>query len=245
MHTDEYATLALREKTYWWHIGRLRIIEAYIVSFCDVRQRQQMKILNVGSGTGGTVSLLRRYGLVENVEVSDEAIAIMKLQGIENIIKTDNNNKLPFRAKTYDMVAAFDILEHIDMHKAALQEWSRILKDDGVLIITVPAYQWLWSHHDVALGHERRYTKRTLKTVAQSAGLQVHTISYAFAFSFPLVAGFRILDKYFGKREKTSYVGVPGWVNRLLTHMLYAEARLHKKYRLPFGSSVVAVLKKN
>lgn len=243
MNTIEYATMAEREKTYWWHLGRLRIIERYIAFVHKTGGRY--KILNIGCGTGGTIDMLEKYGTTDNVDVSDSAIAYMKQNGYGRIRKV-KDIKLPYKDQTFDMVGAFDVLEHIKKEVPALKEWSRVLKNDGAIIITVPAYQWLWSEHDTSLHHQRRYTTKRLKEAARKAGLKPQKISYAIVFSLPLIAGFRFVHKILGKKadSATSYVDVPDWVNKFFTKLLYIESGLHTHISLPAGTSVVAVFRK-
>jgi len=239
----EYATMAEREKTYWWHLGRLRIIETYISKAKG--NKKKFKIMNIGCGTGGTIDMLENFGSVDNVDISDDAIKFMRDQGYKNITKV-KDIKLPFKDKTYDMVGAFDVLEHIDNQVEALREWKRIIKDDGAIVITVPAYQWLWSDHDVSLHHKRRYTTTRLALAAREAGLKPQKKSYAIVFSLPLIVGFRFINKALGRKadSETSYVDVPSWVNSLFSNLLYAEAKLHKFMRFPAGTSVVTILRK-
>jgi SAM-dependent methyltransferase len=235
--------MAEREKTYWWHLGRLRIIESYLKRIH--KEPSKTKILNVGCGTGGTIDMLEGFGTVDNVDISDDAIDFMKQRGYKRITKVDDI-ELPFKDKTYDIVGAFDVLEHIEDEVGALREWGRILKDDGAIVITVPAYQWLWTEHDVSLHHKRRYTTKRLAAAAAEAGLKPEKKSYAIVFSLPLVVGFRFLNKVLGRKtdSETSYVNVPEWANNLFTKLLYGEAKLHGKIRFPFGTSVVTVLRK-
>jgi SAM-dependent methyltransferase len=235
--------MAERERTYWWHLGRLRIIQGYVQRVKN--DKKELSILNIGCGTGGTIDMLENFGKTDNVDISDDAIKFMKKHGYKRITKVDSV-KLPFKAKTYDMVGAFDVLEHIDEHIDALKEWKRVIKDDGAIIITVPAYQWLWSDHDVSLHHKRRYTKKGLAKAAREAGLKPEKRSYAIVFSLPLVTGFRVLNKVLGRKadSETSYVDVPDWVNSLFSKLLYGEAKLHKAISFPAGTSVIAVLRK-
>lgn len=243
MKANEYAALAERETSYWWHLGRLKIIQGYISR--AIAKKTKPTILNVGSGTGGTIAMLESFGKTDNVETSDEAIAYMQRRGYANVIKA-RGISLPIADKAYDMIGAFDVLEHIDDDVAALREWKRVLKDDGCIIITIPAYQWLWSAHDVTLGHVRRYTTKQVRLVAEQAGLQPVRISYALSFSLPLVVGGRLAGKVCSSKinNSASYVDVPHWLNTLLTHLLYLEARLHQYMNFPAGTSVIAVLKK-
>jgi len=236
--------MAEREKTYWWHIGRLRIIQTYIES--AKKKRKNFKILNIGSGTGGTIDLLESFGVTDNVDISDQAIKFMKVRGYTKITKVVDI-KLPFRDKTYDMVGAFDVLEHIDKQVDALKEWRRVIADDGAIIITVPAYQWLWSNHDVSLHHKRRYTIKRLNAAAKKAGLKPKRISYAIVFSLPLIVGFRILGNISNRKldSESSYVNIPNWLNSVFTKFLYFEAKLHKMVIFPAGTSIIATFEKD
>lgn len=243
MKKVEYARMADREKSYWWHLGRLRIIETYLQQ--ATKGKTDVKILNVGAGTGGTLAMLERYGTVDNVDISDDAIAFIKRLGYDRIKKVDGI-KLPYKDKSYDIVGAFDVLEHIEDDQVALKEWHRVLKDDGSILITVPAYQWLWSDHDISLHHFRRYTTSRLKAVAAGASLVPRKLSYAIVFSLPLVVGFRLLNKVIGREtnSETSYVDVPRWVNKLFSGILYAEAKLHRIMPFLAGTSVITSLRK-
>lgn len=235
--------MAEREQTYWWHLGRLRIIQTYLRAAKG--KKQNIRILNVGCGTGGTIDMLTQEGQTDNVDISDEAISFMNKRGYRNITKVDGV-KLPFKDKTFDIVGAFDVLEHIEEHIDALKEWKRVIKDDGAILITVPAYQWLWSAHDESLHHKRRYTIKSLNDAAKQANLRVDKRSYAITFSLPLIVGFRFLNKILRRQtnSETSYVDVPNWVNSFFTRILYGEAKLHTIAPLPAGTSVIAVLRK-
>lgn len=243
MNKAEYATMAEREQTYWWHLGRLRIIQSYVQR--ALGGEKEAAILNIGCGTGGTIDMLESFGKTDNVDISDDAIGFMKKRGYKRITKV-SDIKLPFKAKTYDMVGAFDVLEHIDDQVEALKEWRRVLKDDGAIIITVPAYQWLWSDHDVSLHHKRRYTTKRLTEAAQEAGLKPEKKSYAIIFSLPLIVGFRFLNKILRHNtdSETSYVDIPIWINSFFAKLLYGEAKLHKAISFPVGTSVIAILRK-
>jgi SAM-dependent methyltransferase len=237
----EYATMAKQEREYWWHIGRLRIIQTYIDKVLGTST--DVQILNIGCGTGGTIDLLEQYGTVDNVDISNEAIKFMKKNGYKRLYKVDDID-LPFKDKSYDLICAFDVLEHIAKESSALKEWYRVLKPGGSLIITVPAYQWLWSNHDVSLEHKRRYTKKRLGLATTKAGFLVNKSSYAIVFSLPLIIAFRFINKlsHQDASEETSYVKVPKQINSLFTKLLYVEARLHQFMPFPAGTSVIAVL---
>ena len=240
---SEYARLAEYEQSYWWHQGRLEIIQTYMKHVS--RNRPSPTILNVGCGTGGTIGILEKFGTVDNVDTSDDAISFTKKLGYSRIVKVDDIS-LPFEDGAYDIVGAFDVLEHIEDHKSALSEWRRVLKDDGAIVITVPAYQWLWSGHDVTMHHRRRYTMKSLIALAAEADLRPERKSYAIGFSLPLVAGFRFASKIIGRADsKASFVPVPRAINKLFTALLKAEAKLHDTVSLPAGSSLITILRKS
>lgn len=242
MEKSEYARLAEFEQSYWWHQGRLEIIRTYMRSAS--RGKASPAILNVGCGTGGTIGMLEKFGKVDNVDTSDDAIAFTRNLGYASITKVDDIS-LPFEDKAYDIVGAFDVLEHIEDHRGALYEWRRVLKDDGAIVITVPAYQWLWSGHDVTMHHWRRYTMKSLVALAAETGLQPERKSYAISFSLPLVAGFRLASKFLDRADsEASFAPVPLAINKIFTALLKAEARLHDTVSLPAGSSLITILRK-
>jgi SAM-dependent methyltransferase len=234
--------MAEREKTYWWHVGRLAIIDQYLKRVPGTKKKT--KILNIGCGTGGTISTLEKFGQVENVDISDDAIRFMKELGYG--VKKANGLTLPYKDKKFTVVGAFDVLEHIEDDVAALKEWGRVLSPGGYVVLTVPAYSWLWSGHDVSLHHYRRHTRKSVAIKAEEAGLKVIKSSYAIVFSLPLVVGFRGLNKILGRKtdSESSYVNVPVWVNNLFIAALRGEAKGHKFFAYPFGTSVIAILKK-
>ncbi len=151
MKVSEYQKMAELEDSYWWHVGRKSIISQQMKR---LNLKKRPKILNIGCGTGGMIPLFEQYGDVTNVDVSNEAIKFCKQQGYKDIFKY-NGKKLPFKNNSFGMVVATDVLEHIEDDDAALVEWRRVLKPNGHLLITVPAYQWLWSEHDESLQHYR------------------------------------------------------------------------------------------
>lgn len=231
------------ETSYWWHVGRLSIIERQLETIKG--SKKSLSILNVGSGTGGTIPSLEKFGTVHNVDTSKQAIKFLKARGHKS--QLINGDKLPFRANTFDVVAALDVLEHIEDDDRALADWLRVLKPGGCLLLTVPAYQWLWSQHDVINNHYRRYLKKKLKAKLRHAGFNLRKTSYAIVFSFPLVVGSRLISKISGQKpeEYSSFVRLPDSINSLFIKFLTLEANLHKHVSYPFGTSLLCVAEKS
>lgn len=229
------------EKSYWWHVGRLTIIAERLK---EVGGKKTAKILNVGSGTGGTIDTLEKFGSVHNVDTSKQAISFLKKHGFKS--QLIDGGELPFKAGSFDILTALDVLEHIESDTEVLKDWLRVLKPGGTMVLTVPAYQWLWSQHDVINNHYRRYTRKELKQKIQVAGFEVKKSSYAIVFSFPLVVGSRFVSKLSGKnpQEYSSFVQLPKPVNSLFINLLKIEAKLGRLVSYPFGTSVLVVAQK-
>lgn len=249
MNKVEYEQMAAMEKFYWWHVGRNHIIETQLNKIVS---KKPAKILNIGCGTGGTIPYLEKFGEVTNVDTSPEVVKYLEQNGIANVVLVDGL-KLPFKANSFDVVVGFDVLEHIEDEETALNEWRRVLRPGGKMFLTVPAYQWLWSDHDVSLHHFRRYTKKRLKAKVVQSRFEPAKLSYAIVFSLPLIVGFRSLNKLkntvMKKDEKqgsemTSYVAVPAFANSLLARILIAESWLLQHVNYLFGTTVMAIAEK-
>jgi SAM-dependent methyltransferase len=241
VNQDEYQKMAEYEESYWWHIGRNAIVDLQLKAITKT-MRRPLRILNVGAGTGGTVPTLAAYGEVHNVDAEPRALEFLERRGIPNV-KLVSGVGLSFDERSFDVIVAMDVLEHIDAENAALREWRRLLKDDGELLIMVPAYSWLWSAHDEALRHFRRYNRTHLGIALRLAGFEVIKRSYAISFSLPLVAGFRMLEGWLrgdDRPGRSSYVDLPGPVNSLLTSVLRGESQLLRYIDLPWGTSLIA-----
>lgn len=241
MNTAEYAKMADRERTYWWHVGRLSIINTWILKW--IKLNNKTRILNVGCGTGGTIKMLEKYGAVDNVDISSEAIKFMQINGYR--VNKVKNHKLPYEDSSFDLVVAFDVLEHIKDHENAVEEWSRVLKKGGAILFTVPAYQWLWSDHDISLHHYRRYNKKLIKKIIPK-NTSLSRISYFIVFSLPLIIVFRFVSKLLERKvdSETSYVKVPKVINWFFTKLLEVESELHKYITFPAGTSLIAIIRK-
>lgn len=249
MKKSVYKEFAKIDSSHWWHVGRQKIIEKQLAAVSNSKSHR-LKILNVGAGTGGTIPTLEKFGEVTNADVSKEAVRYLKLKGYESTYF--NSKKLPFKNSSFDVVAALDVLEHTENDLETLIDWLRVLRPGGTLLITVPAYQWLWSDHDEANMHYRRYTKKSLLRVLDKAGVQdINKVSYMIVFSLPLIVGFRMLKKIkkrMGKTKKSSTkidsVKIPASINSFFIKVLSFEGILQKIINFPFGTSVIANVQK-
>lgn len=245
MKKRAYAELAELETTFWWHVGRMDIINKQLKGLS--KKGSSLKILNVGAGTGGTIPTLERHGSVTNVDTSDEAIAFLKKSGYT--VKKIDGKTLPFKDNSFDVLTALDVLEHVENDAEAIVEWTRVLKPGGHLVISVPAYQWLWSEHDETNMHYRRYTRKSLKTVFNNeSSLKSKKVSYMITFSLPLIIGFRLLEKVRPKKpsnDSTNFVQLPAPINGFFINLLKLEGSIQKAVNIPAGTSLIAIYEKH
>ncbi len=228
------------EDTHWWFEGRRRVLRQ--VLHRHLLPRASRRLLDVGCGTGGMFPLLQEFGEVTGAEASPDALARARRRfpalRVEPCALPD---ELP--AGTWDVVTAFDVLEHLDEPIASLRSLRARLPFDGQVVVTVPAFQFLWSHHDDANHHRRRYSRLELVSHLSSAGLRVTWVSYFNTLLFPAVAAARLLERL---RPKPEAVGAdleatPEPANALLTRLFGSERLALGHGRLPFGVSLVAV----
>lgn len=242
MDDKEYDTLYKFEQFYWWHVGRRDIFRLLLA---NVLKTKKSRILEVGCGTGGNVEVLRRFGDVTGLDASEQALAFCKDRGFENVVlgRAEHTN-LP--SESFDVVAAFDVLEHIEDNESVLREAFRLLKHGGYFLATVPAYQFLWSEHDEALGHMRRYMASDFSKKVESAGFRIIKSSYAISFAFPLVLIYRLFRRIFfpSSKKNTAYVFLPKPINSFFSALLRVEAWLLQYMNFPFGTSVVCLAQK-
>ena len=236
---DEMASLQDR---HWWFLGR-RAVLARVIE--QLALPDDAAILEVGAGTGGNLRMLQRYGSVEAVEMDATARAIASSRAPGVLIREGRlPDRIPCRPGAFDLVCLLDVLEHVDSDAESLATLRGFLRPSGYLLLTVPAYRWLWSAHDVRLHHRRRYTAGTLAAVALSAGLRIERLSYFNTLLFPLAVLGRLLDRVRKPGSSTTGGAMPSSiVNAALFRVFAAEASLVTRVRLPVGLSLVAVLR--
>jgi SAM-dependent methyltransferase len=241
MERTVYDRMNELESNHWWFVGRRRIIAALIGRFLP--KGGTARILEAGCGSGGNLAMLGSLGTVDAFEFDADARqhAIEK-SGLD-VRYGALPDDLPFEDRRYDLIGLFDVLEHVEADTASLAALAGRLSDKGVILVTVPAFPFLWSRHDERHHHFRRYTRKTLAEVAAKAGLKVRYSSYFNFFLFPAAVATRALKRLTG--SETPDDSMPsGWVNAILTRVFGAERHLAGRLRLPFGLSLAAVLER-
>lgn len=237
-------------QNHWWFASRARALNAVMQPYLS--DRPNLRLLDVGCGAGNMIHHLSEYGQVKGLEIDPRPVKKARERGYD-VEQFDATRPMPFDPATFDAVTALDVIEHNQDDVAILRDSYRILKPGGHIIITVPAFMWLWTHNDDLNAHVRRYTARELRQKLRQAGFKVSRISYNNFFIFPLAATLLLLRRSANKKvnlashhvDKEEYqvemepASPP--VNAALTLVGKVEAALIRYINLPFGTSLIAV----
>ena len=241
MELDFYTEYSQIEDTHWWFRGRREIFTRLLAPFTA---GPPLRILDIGFGTGAMLTFLSRYGAVTGMDMSVDAIRFARTRCDRPMLLGDIT-RVPLADASIDLVTAFDIIEHVDDDGAALGELARICRPGGHMLITVPAFQFLWGNQDVISHHRRRYTLREVGERVRAAGFAPRRLSYFNALLFPVVAAVRVARRLRGEpvgEIKSDFTMTkPGMMNDVLTRVFAAEGRMLTRWRLPVGVSVVCL----
>lgn len=239
MDIDQYALMYQQEERHWWYRGMRQITAALLDQW--YRGPRPARILDAGCGTGGMARWLARYGQVTGVDISSEALVRAQVRH-GSALAQGSVDALPFLSESFDLVTSFDVLYHLDVKDdvSALTEIRRVLCPGGMLLIRVPAHNWLRGRHDVAVHTRHRYARGELAEKLARAGLAVRHMTYANSILFPLAPLKRML-------ERDDQDGIPdlwqppGPINGALTGILTLEGKLGARRSIPIGLSLIAV----
>lgn len=228
---------SLEQPDYWWYRARAQLLQAALGDHLG----QPERVLDVGSADGPSVGWMR--GPHQRVAIDVDPRGLQVGGGV-----CASALALPFKDGAFDVVGAFDVLEHCEPESVALAELARVLAPGGRLLLSVPAYQWAWSDFDEDNGHHRRYTRGRATAAVRAAGLDVERATYAFSAVFPFFAAERLArrarDRVWRRRpgapaDIVSLPEVSPLVERTLVGLTELDRRLLRAHDLPFGSSVL------
>lgn len=236
-----YSDYSEFEKSHWWFTGRNKILEEFLKILLN--EKKGLKILDIGCSTGVMLPQLSYYGEVDAIEPSEFAINVCKKKGLKNVnlIHGTFPESLP-EGKKYDLVTLFDTLEHMEHDVMILKKINEVLMPGGKLLCTVPAYQFLWSHHDVVNQHKRRYTKKNLEQKTMASGFKTLKITYfntLLFFPAVLVRWFRELTPFLEPQKTDIRIIKNEGLNAILSRIFSFETHLLKQSNLPFGLSIL------
>jgi SAM-dependent methyltransferase len=242
MDKEYYREYFTFEREHWWFRARSRILAAQVVRFADgVTGRP--RILNIGAALGASTDMLGRYGDVVSVEYEKDCCDFVARSSGKIFINASITD-LPFPASSFDLVCAFDVIEHVEDDGRAVREMMRVCRPGGAVAVTVPAFMMLWSHHDVVNHHQRRYRRHELRRLFQSSGRVVYA-SYFNSLLFLPIIGIRAITKLVpqkwirsGSGSDFSLVKSP-LLDRVFFNVLSVEnSWLRRGCSVPFGVSI-------
>ena len=240
----------LEEDRHWWFASRTRALNAVMEPILP--KTSDFRLLDVGCGAGNMIHHLSRYGRVKGVDIDERPVKVARERGYD-VDQFDATNPMPFDDNSFDAVTSLDVIEHNEEDMAILTDSYRILKPGGHIIITVPAFMWLWSHNDDIGAHVRRYTAAEIKQKLTQAGFEIRRVTYNNFFVFPMAAAL-ILLRRFSKAEpelashlldeeeyQVEMEPASPLVNAVLTLVGQVEAALIRYVNLPVGTSLIVV----
>lgn len=238
MERAVYDRMAEIDEVHWWFTARRKIIDKVIRT--RIVPPANARILEVGCGTGSNLALLKRFGTLEAIEPDDTARAFSAKRGGIQIQGGLLPDGVTLDDNAYDFIAMLDVLEHIPDDRISLEALRPKLRQGGKLLLTVPAIPWLWSAHDEAHHHKRRYTANALAKVVTATGYRITYQSYFNTVLFPLVALARGVGKLTGK-EGGDDAMPPAPINTVLGALFSAEAAWLGRFSFPVGVSLILV----
>jgi SAM-dependent methyltransferase len=229
------------EDRHWWYRGRRRVLDAVI---SGLALGPQTRILDAGCGSGRNMLDLARYGEVTGIELSDTSVALACELHTGEVLQGSILD-MPFTTDSFDLAVCLDVVEHLQDDRQALSELRRVVAPGGSLLVTVPAYERLWSTHDEINHHHRRYNRRTLLQAAEDAGWKCSLTTHFNSLLLPIAALLRALDRLHTNTAESSLdLWIPpAPINSLLQLPLNLEATLIKRgLHIPAGLSLLALL---
>ncbi len=240
MGKSEYQKMFEAENDYFWFVAKQRLVERMVGR---LGLPKDPVILDLGCGTGVNLKNLEKFGFALGLDYFAEAFQYCARRNCRSLV-TATQEILPFRDADLDLVVSLDTIEHTEAPGKMIAEIFRTLKPGGYLLITVPAYQPLYSRHDHALGHKLRYRKRGLAELVTGRGFELKRSGHFYGLVFPAALGLKVLQKFFGSQTETIPYYLPFPLNQILRALCRLEVWLFPYFRLPFGTTLVFLCQK-
>jgi len=247
VNLEEYHKMHALERDYWWFQGRRQVILKTLAEHVKSNDSSKPVVMDIGCGTGMLLEDLEKIGFATGLDFSMVALEYCRNRDIKNLGRADVRN-IPIRSNSVDVITALDLIEHIEDDHGLMDEFFRILKPGGIAIMTVPAHKKLWSGHDIALHHFRRYEKPEFRALVEGAGLKPVKYTYGMATAYVPAIIIRNLKKVFRRADNvnssTDEFPIPSWLNSTLRKSVELESAWLRKRNLPIGLSILCVATK-
>ena len=238
MDRSIYDHMARHAASHWWYVARREVLASLIAR--KVALPPAPRILEIGCGTGHNLDMLSQFGAVDAVELDDEARALASARLGRPVLPARLPELPPLPAEHYDLIGLLDVLEHVEHDSAALRTIAGRLAPGGSLLVTVPQHQWMWSGHDTANHHFRRYSKASLRAAFAGTGLRIELLQSFNSLLFPLAVVQRAVSRLSGRQGKDD-AQPPAPVNALFRTVFRLEAGLLGRVPMPPGLSLVVL----
>jgi SAM-dependent methyltransferase len=244
MDGEAYKEMIELQEKHWWFVARRDVIQSFMK--LQMNESSTSKVLEIGCGVGGNVGLLSQSRNYLGIDMHRPAIDYCSEKFPQFNFQCTRVEDIPqeFSSNKFDSIYILDVLEHIDDQLAILKSTQNYLTQNGRILLTVPAFEFLWSPHDDFVHHVRRYTKNSLKKTLEEAGYKVERISYFNSILFPLALIQRLGMRLMKKKLSTHLSTPPTVINWLFTVIFAQEAWILKHTNLPVGLSIIAVVSK-
>ena len=242
----------IEEDKHWWFAGRTWSLLNMVDRLVEPDGSQQ--VLDIGCGAGNMFHHLARYGPVVGLDNNPKPLAIARERGYD--VREGSAEEMPFDDASFQLVSLLDTVEHCDDDMAVLRDCYRVCAPGGHLVVTVPAFMWLWSNNDVLNDHKRRYTARELRDKLRKVGFRARRMTYNNFLVFPLAAGLLLLRR---GTEQSPELGSPHFddesyqvemepapplINSILSGVTWTESQILRWLSLPVGTSIICIAQK-
>ena len=238
MKPEEYACMRAVEDNHWWY----RALHRLVLDACARYAPEKAHIVDVGCGTGGMAAHLMENHRVTGLDIAPEAVVFCQQRGMGRLVRADAG-RLPVDDGVADVVLLLDVLYHSQVPDRAgvLAEARRIAKPGGIIIINVPAYQWLYSSHDVAVHTAHRFTRGEINRLVKGADLEIATSTYWNSLLLPAIVACRMVFRFLPDRGSDLDPDTPAWINNTLGALMALERSWMNVSNLPAGVSIFIV----
>jgi len=238
MERSVYEQMADLDQRHWWYKARREVLAALIRRAANPPPNG--RVLEIGCGTGHNLTMLGEFGRVDALELDEEARALAEKRLGRSVMSAPLPEIAGVPDAHYDLIGAFDVIEHIADDAAAIATIAAKLRPGGKFVMTVPAHQWMWSAHDVVNHHKRRYSKRQLRHLIERSPLRLDKVGYLNSLLFPLAVAERMSSKLRGKDDADIKLP-PKPLNSALERVFASERHLIGRVPLGLGLSLFAV----